>query len=88
MGKKKQMCEQVDFAVPEDYRVKIKESKKKVIGEYEGDSDTNHCWSPRKNHQEPKKETEVSKKIQRRIETAQTTALLTLARILRRVLQS
>ena len=44
----------IDFVIPEDYRIKIKESKKiswnldltRETVEYNGDSNTNFCWFP------------------------------------------
>ena len=58
----------VDFGVPEDHEVKIKNSKKiekclnlarelKKTVEYEGDDDTNCSWRARNDPQEPWEET-------------------------------
>ena len=56
MKKKKRTCRQVDFAIPADHRVKIKESKnrekyldlarelKKKATKHESDSDINWTW--------------------------------------------
>ena len=58
----------------------------KVV-KHEGDSDTSFIWSPWNNLNNMEKKLEELK-IRGRIETVQTTTLLKLARILRRVLES
>ena len=85
----------MDFAVPADHTVKIKESKKihkyleldrdlkqRKAVEHEGDCDRNKnccCWNGPKSI--GRKEVEIN----RSLETILTTALLRSARILRRV---
>ena len=76
-------CEIVDFVVPADHRVRLKECEKrdkyldlarelKLTMEHEGDSDPNCIWCARNN---PQKELE-NLEIRRQAETIQTTALL------------
>ena len=54
INKKKRTCHQVDFAIPADHRIKIKQNEKQkdrqISGRelntviHESDSDTNCCW--------------------------------------------
>ena len=69
-----------------DHRVKLKESEKrdKYLKKYEGVSDTNCNWCTWNNLQSIDKETKRG----RNQMTIQITALLRLARILRRVLET
>ena len=82
----------MDFVIPVDHRMKIKESKKidkyldlvrvKNSGEHESDSDSNCSQRPWNGSQSPGTETSNHSKIRGRIKTTQTTVLLRSARIL------
>ena len=95
---KKRKCRMMEFAVVTDHKVRVKENEKrdkylvvareleKTMGD-EGDSETNCNWCTWNDSQRLAKglqELEISG----RAKTIQTTALLWLARILRRVLNS
>ena len=95
---KKRIWKIVDFAVPADHRMKLKESEKKdkyldlarglkKTMEHEGDNYTNcdWCfWYSNKGLLKGLDDLEVGG----RVETIQTTALLKTSRILRRVLET
>ena len=87
----------MDFAVPADHRVKLKENEKKdkyldlakerkITVEYESDVYTNYKWCSWYSHEGLIIGLE-DLEIIGRMETIQTTTLLRLARILRRVLE-
>ena len=73
----------MDFAVPVDHRVKIKESEKKD----EGDGNTNCNWCTWNGPQKLGKKLKQLE-IRGRTETTQTTALLRSAKILRGALMT
>ena len=88
----------MDFAILADHRVKLKESEKrdnyldlarelKKTMKHEGDGDTNCNWCSQHTHQRIVKGLEELE-IRGQVETIQTIALLRLARILRRVLET
>ena len=84
----------MDFVVPVDYRMKVKQSeeilldlarKLKKIVEHKGNGDTNCCCAfgtVKKGSEKSQEELEI----RGRIETLQTTALLRMTRIHRRIL--
>ena len=92
--KKKKICKIVDFAVPVDHRIKLKECEKrdkyldlarelKKTMEHEGDNYTNCDWCLWRGN------SRIIKGPGRfGVETIQTTALLKTVRILRRVLET
>ena len=66
INKRKRTCYIVDFAIPADHRVKVKESEKlgkyrnlareiKNVVEHENDSDTLHSWGPWNGPNEPRR---------------------------------
>ena len=68
VNKKKRTCQIVDFAIPADHKVKLKESEKidkyldlarelKKTMEDESDGDTNCNWCARYSHQRGRKKT-------------------------------
>ena len=86
VNKKKRTCQTVDFAVPIDHRVKLKESEKrdkyldlarelKTSMEHESDGDTNCNQCARYSHPLIDTALEVLE-IRGRVETIQTRALL------------
>ena len=95
--KKERNCKIVDFAVPTDHRIKLKENKKKdkylnlarelkKTVEHESDNYTNHDWCFWYSHQRIKGVDDLE--IKGRVENIQTTTLWRSARILRKVLDT
>ena len=87
INNKKWTCRNVNFAVPADHRVRLKESKKKnkyldlarelkKIVEHENDSDTSYNKCFWYSHQRIVTKTGGLEEIMRRVETVQITALL------------
>ena len=99
INQKKKICKIVDFAVPADHRIKLKEYEKrdkylalarelKKTMEYEGDNYTNCDWCFLARVTKGLLKGLEDLKVGGRVETIQTTALLKMARILRRVLET
>ena len=96
INKKKRTCWIVDFAVPTILsEIQRKWKERQVPGhcqrtknpmEYEDESDTNCSWSTWNSSQRFEKVT-GRVEIERHAETIQTTALLTLVRILKRIMK-
>ena len=98
-NKKKWICKIVDFAVPADHRIELKECEKKdkyldlarelkKTMKHAGDNyaDCDWCiWYSNYNNNLSKRQEDLE--VGRRVETIQTTASLRTARILRRVLE-
>ena len=98
INKKTKICKIVDFAVPTDHRIKLKEYEKrdkyldltselKKTMEHEGDNYTNCDWCFWHGNKRILKGLE-DLEVGGRVVTIQTTALLKTARILRRVLET
>ena len=97
INKKKRTCKIVDFAVLADHRIKLKEYEKKdkyldlarelkKTMEHEGDNYTNCNWCFWYSHGLLKELEDLE--VGGRVETIQTTELLRMARILKRVLET